>query len=147
MTPWTAACQASLSFTVSWSLLKLMSIELVMLSNHLIHLIPFSSCLQSFPVSGYFPMNWLFVSGGQSIWTDNNSFIYIQNCYIKNKCHEAAPDASSSRPLCHCSLLAWLHLQRQDAPTRWPYLQILSIYYMPVTVLGLRDTVMNKTGK
>ena len=34
--PWTAACQASLSFTVSWSLLILMSIEAVMLSNHLI---------------------------------------------------------------------------------------------------------------
>ena len=36
MTSWTAACQASLSFTISWSLLKLMSIELMMPSNHLI---------------------------------------------------------------------------------------------------------------
>ena len=35
-TPWTAACQASLSFTISQSLLKLMSIELVMPSNHVI---------------------------------------------------------------------------------------------------------------
>ena len=35
-TPWTEAHQASLSFTISWSLLKLMSIELVMLSNHLV---------------------------------------------------------------------------------------------------------------
>ena len=35
-TPCTAACQASLSFTISWSLLKLMSIESVMPSNHLI---------------------------------------------------------------------------------------------------------------
>ena len=35
-TPWTAACQASLSITNSWNLLKLMSIELVMPSNHLI---------------------------------------------------------------------------------------------------------------
>ena len=35
-TPWTAACQASLSITNSQSLLKLMSIELVMPSNHLI---------------------------------------------------------------------------------------------------------------
>ena len=34
--PWTAALQASLSFTSSWSLLKLMSIESVMSSNHLI---------------------------------------------------------------------------------------------------------------
>ena len=36
VTPWTAACQASLSITNSWSLLKLMSIELVMHSSHLI---------------------------------------------------------------------------------------------------------------
>ena len=36
VTPWTAACQASLSITNSWNLLKLMSIESVMPSNHLI---------------------------------------------------------------------------------------------------------------
>ena len=35
VTPWTAARQASLSFTISWSLLKLMSTESVMPSNHL----------------------------------------------------------------------------------------------------------------
>ena len=34
MTPWTATCQASLSFNTSWSFLKSMSIELVMLSNY-----------------------------------------------------------------------------------------------------------------
>ena len=36
MTPWTAAHQSSLSFTISWSLLKLLSIESMMSSNHLI---------------------------------------------------------------------------------------------------------------
>ena len=36
VTPWTAACQASLSFTISQSLLKCMSVELVMPSSHLI---------------------------------------------------------------------------------------------------------------
>ena len=41
VTPWTAACQASLSITNSWSLLKLMSIELVMPFNHLILCGPF----------------------------------------------------------------------------------------------------------
>ena len=43
MTPWTAACQASMSITNSQSLLRLMSIESVMTSNHLIlchHLLP-----------------------------------------------------------------------------------------------------------
>ena len=63
-TLWTAAPQASLSITNSQSLLKLMSIELVMPSNHLI---PFSSCLQSFPASKSFQMNKFFTSGGQSI--------------------------------------------------------------------------------
>ena len=50
--------------TISWSLLKLMFIESVMLSNHLI---PFSSCTQSFPASGSFLMSRLFPSGGQNI--------------------------------------------------------------------------------
>ena len=63
-TPWTAASQASLSSTISWSFLKFMSIESVMLSNHLI---PFSFCFQSFSSSRSFPMSWLFTSGGQSI--------------------------------------------------------------------------------
>jgi len=49
VTPWTAAHQASLSITNSGSLLTLMSIELVMTSNHLIFCRPLSSCLQSFP--------------------------------------------------------------------------------------------------
>ena len=35
-TPWTAACQASLSFTISWSLLKLVPIESMIPSNHLV---------------------------------------------------------------------------------------------------------------
>ena len=68
-TPWTAAHQAFLSFTVSQSFLKFMSIELVMLFNHLILCRPFSSCPQSFPASKSFPMSWLFTSGGQGIGT------------------------------------------------------------------------------
>ena len=63
--PWTAAHQASLSFTISQSLLKLMPIESVMLSISS-SVAPFS-CPQPFPASGSFPMSWLFRSGGQSI--------------------------------------------------------------------------------
>ena len=69
-TPWTAALQASLSITNSRSLLRLMSIESMMPSNHLIlccPLFPFSSCLQSFPASGSFQMSQFFTSGSQSI--------------------------------------------------------------------------------
>jgi len=35
---------------------------------------PFSSCLQSFPTSGAFPMSWLFTSGGQSIGASSNEY-------------------------------------------------------------------------
>ena len=66
-TPWTVACQTPLSFTICPSLLKFMSIELVMLSDHLILCHPLSFCLQSFPASESFSMSQLFTSGGQSI--------------------------------------------------------------------------------
>ena len=49
MTPWTAACQASLSITNSRSLFKLMSIESVMPSNHLILCRPFCLLPSIFP--------------------------------------------------------------------------------------------------
>ena len=60
-------CQASLSITNSQSLLKLMSIELVMQSTISSFVIPFSSHLQSFPASGSFQMSQFFTSGGQGI--------------------------------------------------------------------------------
>ena len=49
-TPWTAACQASLSFTISWNMLKLMSFESVMPSNHLIFCCPFLLLPSMFPI-------------------------------------------------------------------------------------------------
>ena len=66
-TPCTEALWASLSFMISWSLLKLMSIESGMPSNHLIlcHLLRLLP--QSFPSSGSFPRSQFFASGGQSI--------------------------------------------------------------------------------
>ena len=49
VTPWTAACQASLSIASSQTLLRLMSIELVMPSNHLILCCPLLLLLSIFP--------------------------------------------------------------------------------------------------
>ena len=66
-TPWTAACQASLSFTISQCLLKLMSIESVMPSNHLILCHSLLFLLSIFPVSGSSTTIQLFTSGGQTI--------------------------------------------------------------------------------
>ena len=67
VTPWIAAGQASLSITNSQSLLKLMFIESVMPSNHLIHCHPLLLPPSIFPASGSFQMSQLFASGAQSI--------------------------------------------------------------------------------
>ena len=58
--PWTAARQASLSFTVSQSLLKLMSVESVVPSNPLILSPPSPPAFSLFPASGSFPVSQLF---------------------------------------------------------------------------------------
>ena len=78
-TPWTAAWQASLSFTISLSLLRFMPIESVMLSNHLILCHPLLFCLQSFPASGSFPMNRLFTSGGPSTGASASASVLPMN--------------------------------------------------------------------
>ena len=65
-TPWTAAHQTSLSITSSQNLLKLMSIELVMPSNHLILCHPLLP-LSIFPSIRVFPESQIFTSRGQSI--------------------------------------------------------------------------------
>ena len=67
-TPWTAPCQTSLFVTISQSLLKPCPLSWWCHPTISSSVIPFSSCLlQSFPASGFFPMSWLFMSGGQSI--------------------------------------------------------------------------------
>ena len=78
VTPWTAEWQASLSITNSQSSLKLMSIESVMPSNHLILCCPFS-CHQSFPASGSFPMSQFFTLGGQSIGVSASASVLPKN--------------------------------------------------------------------
>ena len=79
-TPWTAARQASQSFTVSWNLLKLTSIESVMPSNHLILLL-----LSIFPrIRERFPVTQLFTSGGQSTGASTSASVLpmnIQGCF------------------------------------------------------------------
>ena len=64
-TPWTAARQESLSFTISQSC-------------HPTSLIPFS-CLQSFPASGSFPMNQFFTPAGQSIGVSASASVLPMN--------------------------------------------------------------------
>ena len=72
----TATCQASLSFTLSWSLLKLIFIELHATISSSVT--PFS-CLQSFPAPGSFPASRLFASGGQSIGASASATVLLMN--------------------------------------------------------------------
>ena len=65
----------------SWSRLKLMSIEAVMPSSHLILCCHFCSCLQSFPAWGSFPMSWLFTSGYQSIGASASASVILINIH------------------------------------------------------------------
>ena len=72
VTPRAAAHQASLSSTNSQSLLKILSIESVMPSNHLILCHPF-------PASGYFPVSQFFPSGGQMIRASASAWVLLMN--------------------------------------------------------------------
>ena len=77
-TPWTEACQASLSITNTLSLLKLLLSPwwhpTVSSSVAL-----FSSCLQTFPASGSFRMSQFFASGGQSIGVSTSGSVLPVN--------------------------------------------------------------------
>ena len=92
-TPWTAACQVSLPITNTQSLPKLMSIESVMPSNHLI---PFSR-VQSFPVSGCFQMSRFFISGGQSIRVSASTSVLPVNTQDWSPLHRLVGSPCSPR--------------------------------------------------
>ena len=78
-TPWIVVRQASLSFSISRSLLKLRAFESVMPSNILSFVIPFFYCLQSFPASGSFLMSQLFTSSGQRIRASASASVLPMN--------------------------------------------------------------------
>ena len=83
-TPRTAAHQASLSITNSQSLLKLMSIKLVMPSNHLILYHPLLLPPSIFPSIRVFSVSQFFASGGQSIEISTSASVLpmnIQDCF------------------------------------------------------------------
>ena len=83
-TPWTAARQAFLSITNSQSLLKLMSNESVMPTNHLILCRPLLLLPSISPASESFPMSLLFALGGQSIGASASASVLPMN--IQGRC-------------------------------------------------------------
>ena len=78
-TPWTAAHQASLSFTNSWSLLKFRSIESVMLSNHLILCWPLLLLPSVFPSIRIFSSGSALHIGGQSTGASASASVLPMN--------------------------------------------------------------------
>ena len=78
-TPWTTAHQASLSFTISWSFFKLMSIESVMPSNHFILCCPLLLLPSIFPSIRVFSNDPVFTSGGQSIGVSASASVLPMN--------------------------------------------------------------------
>ena len=98
VTSWTAACQASLSFTISWSLLKLMSIESVMPSNHLILCCLFL-LLSFFPSIRVFFNEVALPSGGQRFGVSASAWglpMNIQDWLIWSPCSPRDSQESSS---------------------------------------------------
>ena len=120
VTPWTAAHQSPLSSTISQSLFKFMSIELVMLSNHLTLCHSFSFCLQSFPASESFPISWLCIR-----WPKYWSFSFSISpanefcCSVPQSCLAVCDPMDCSTPGCpspssaacsnSCPLSWWCH--------------------------------------
>ena len=128
-TPWTAAHQAFLSFTVSWSLLKLLSVELVMPSNHLILCGPLLLLPSIFPGIRVFSTESVLHITWPKYWSFSFGLRFIniltQNCAMLESA--LAPSlmervgtvfpprrASETQELCVCSRLG----QRGTVPQR-----------------------------
>ena len=79
VTPWTAAHQVSLSITNSQSPPKPMSLSQWCHPTISSSVVPFSSCLQSFPASGSFQMRQFFASGGQSFGASASTSVLPMN--------------------------------------------------------------------
>ena len=103
-TPWTAALQAPLSSTVSWNLFKFMSIESVILSNHLILCCPFLLLLPSiFPsirvfsskllIQGWFPLG---LTGLISLQSKEFLRVFSRTTIWKHQFFDAQPSLISS---------------------------------------------------
>ena len=120
-TPWTAACQASVSL-ISWSLLKLMSTESVMPFDHLILrsllLLP-----SIFPASGSFLISQLFASGDQSICTSASASVLLRNIQgwfslgLTGLISLLSKDSQESYPASHFESISSLALSLLYGPT------------------------------
>ena len=112
MTPWSAACQASLSFTVSLSLLKLMAIESVMPSDHLI------LCRLLLLLPLVFPsIPW------------NSEVLITQSCLTLCKPMDCSPPGSSVHGILQTRILEWIVISSSRGSSRtrdWTWVSWIS---------------------
>ena len=148
-TPWTVACQASLSITNSWSLLKLMSFESVMPSNHLILCHPLFLLPSVFPSIRVFsnelalcirwPKYWSF-SFGISPSNEYSGLISFRNGWfdllaVQRTLKSLLQHHSSKASLFQCSaffmiqlLHAYMTTGKIIALTRWTFVRNVSAF-------------------
>ena len=105
-------------FTITWSLLKFMSTELVMPSNHLI-LTLFSFCLQSSPASGFFSMSCLFTLSGQSIGDSASASVLPSNIQNWLALGWTALISFLSKGLTTVFATIWKHQFVSSQPSLW----------------------------
>ena len=122
---------------ISQRLLKLISIELVILSNHLILCHPLSFCLQSFPASGSFLMSQIFASGGQvlELQLQRQSFQWIFRTDFLSDWSPCTPrDSQESSPTAQFKtinslVLSFLYgLNRTNVWTVWQNKVLIFLY-------------------
>ena len=117
-TLWTAACQASMSNTKSQACSNSCSLCRWCHPNVSSSVVPFFSCLQSFPASGSFPKSQLFKSGGQSTGVSASVFQWISmidfllDGLVQPPCSTKDSQESSPTPQLKCinsSVLSFLY--------------------------------------
>ena len=164
-TPWTAACQASLSITNSWSLPKLVSIELVMPPNHLILCHPLLLLPSIFPSIRVFsnesalhfrwPKFWSFSfnispsnghSGLISFWMDWLDLLAVQGTLKSLLLH---PSSKASIFQCSAFFIVQLsHLYMttgKRALTRWTFVgKVMSLLFNMLSRLVITFLPRNK---
>ena len=109
VTPWTAAHQASLSFTISWTLLKFMSIESIMPSNHLIFCCPFLLLPSIFPSIRVFSSKSILRIRRPKYWSFSNTVIRCLKRVRGRRCDEEGNMLGSVKDvkMLHCWLWRW----------------------------------------
>ena len=117
-TLWTAACQASMSNTKSQACSNSCSLCRWCHPNVSSSVVPFFSCLQSFPASGSFPKSQLFKLGGQSTGVSASVFQWISmtdfllDGLVRPPCSTKDSQESSPTPQLKCinsSVLSFLY--------------------------------------